>query len=132
MEIEKAPAAVAQDVGTHALVADGELVALTARVEIATLKGGVSGQVGGTCTDGLNILDLQAAEEGAVGCLVALRFRRDREELLDSLNNTPLCIEFIIEEHASVRLEFCCDSEVCRLDCSRAYQGPLVTPGYLG
>lgn len=121
MEIKLTPTAVAQDVGTHSLVADSELVALTARVEIATLKCGVSGQVGGTCTDGLNALYLQAAKEGAVGRLVALRFRRDREELLDSLNNTTLSIEFIIEEHASVRLEFRCDSEVCRLDCSWAY-----------
>ena len=132
MEIEKAPAAVAQDVGTHALVADGELVALTARVEIATLQGRVGCKVGGTCTDGLNALDLQAAEEGAVGCLVALRFRRDREELFDSLNNTPLRVEFVVEEHASVRLEFRCDSKVSRLDCSWAYQRPLVTPRYLG
>ena len=116
------PTAVAQDVGTHPLVADGELVALTARVEIATLKCRVSRQVGGTCTYGLYALYLQAAEELAIGCLVALRFRRDREELLDSLNNTPLRIEFIIEEHASVRLEFRCDSKVCHLDRSWAYQ----------
>ena len=122
MEIELSPTAVAQDVGTHPLIADGELVALTARVEIATLKCRVSRQVGGPCTYGLYALYLQAAEEGAVGCLVALRFRRDRKELFDSLNNTPLSVEFIIEEHASVRLEFRCDSEVCRLDRSWADQ----------
>jgi hypothetical protein len=33
-----------------------------------------------------------------------------------------LSVEFIIEEHASVRLEFRCDSKVCRLDRSWAYQ----------